>query len=164
MRAFAKLHVLSGSAVLRTGRASQPSVPRAMQCGCILSGSLTAASDDWPTHVPVSCLQREASPTLQGQRRAATPADLAGGGERAASAGSKDATGIQPEEFGQPPAGASSEKGKQAGSSTGMTGSSRAGSTPQEQVAAAKVRGQNSEGGTGTDCIDAKGWTAAGVN
>ena len=102
------------------------------------------------THVPVFCLQRLAASTLQGQPREATPADLAGGGERAASAGSKDASSTQPEQDGQAQAGASSEKGKQAGSS-------RAGTTPKEQVAAAKVLWQKSEGGAGTDCIGCPG-------
>ena len=107
------------------------------------------------------CLQREASTTLQGQPREATPADLAGGGERAASAGSKAASSTQPKQDGQAQAG---DSGKQAGSSTSKTGSSRAGSTPKEQVAATKVLLQKSEGGIGTDCIAAQGWTAAGVH
>lgn len=109
------------------------------------------------THVPILCLQRQPSSTLQGQPRAATPADLAGGGERAASAGSRDARGIQPEQDGQDRAGDSSEEVKQAGSSTSQTGSSRAGSTPKEQVAAAKVLWQKSEGGAGAGTASLQG-------
>ena len=132
-------------------------------------GSLSAAPNDWPTHVVVFCLQREAYPALQGQPREATPADLADGGERAASAGSKDASSTQPGQDGQAQAGVSSGKGKQAGSSTSRVGSSKAGSskagsTPKEQVAAAKVLWQKSEGGAGTERADAKGWTAARVD